>query len=391
MPRSSSVPAPVVVYVHRFKVAAGPNERVAVMRSMAAELGPGQVVAACTEIARDVFAPSMESIYGTVHWRDEFDAPFFEEVYAQTAGVTDGFRYVTVDGITACITADPRTLLVFRLIVGYTRDELSDATEAVDPGHRVSKSSITTMEQGGTPRRIAEASDVCAKTIDALMTGALFPPMPEGSEIRTKQQKFDTADGWESVRRLAETGVPYEAYLHQRMFGGAFRQLADSTSSRVGDVIEDALIGLLEGAGLAHVQAAEDLPRIDRPAFIKTTSPGVDKEEVARRFGITLTIVPDFVVFHRLELKAFIECKYTSDGGTAREKAARFQRYQDQGQRLSVPMFAAIGGRGFRDRLADGTGVILRVCEGRVFSTSDLPMMLSVNPFPNLLQQVPRT
>jgi len=47
--------------------------------------------------------------------------------------------------------------------------------------------------------------------------------------------------GWPSIRQFASEGVPYGLYLHERDFGGAFRQVLDATSTLRGNLVEDAV------------------------------------------------------------------------------------------------------------------------------------------------------
>jgi hypothetical protein len=82
-----------------------------------------------------------------------------------------------------------------------------------------------------------------------------------------------------------------------------------------------------------------------------------------------------------------LECKLTNDGDTARDKALRFERLRDEVIRLGgVPLIAVLGGLGWT-RVNDTLGPVVRDCDGRVFSVSNLPEMLTVSPFPMLLAQ----
>lgn len=369
-------------------VDAGVNERVRLMRSLPDQMGGADAAKVRNRLAKEAFAALMSSEFATIEWRPEREADLFRQVYARVAELTDGFTNVSVAHLADVLETFPQGILVFRVIVGYTTPELSDATAICLPGQRVNVGPLKTMESGGTPKKLRHAAEVCAQTINALVTGTLFPPTPDNSPIRTKQQKFDTVDGWVSVRQLAAEGVPYWAYLHLRSYGGAFRQLSDATSKSVGAVVEDQFIEVVTAAGFIHVQSAGDMPAVQTPAFIRTTSAGVDKEEVANRFGITLNLVPDFVFFHGSELKAFVECKYASDHGTAKEKAGRITVYEAECKRLGVPMFTVLAGRGFRDRPA-ALGDIIKLCEGRVLAPATLALLLETNPFPALLAQVP--
>ena len=86
----------------------------------------------------------------------------------------------------------------------------------------------------------------CAAVIDLVMNRDpdLFPPTPEGSALRRKIDKPDTANGWATVRQYAAGGVPLDVFLHQRAYGGAFRQVLDATSGERGDLVEDPVESL---------------------------------------------------------------------------------------------------------------------------------------------------
>ncbi len=202
------------------------------------------------------------------------------------------------------------------------------------------------------------------------MDGELFGEAPPG--LRSKQDKPDTADGWTSVRNYAAKGVPLKVLLHQRHHGGAFRQVLDATSSRRGDLIEDAVEALFTERGFS---------------FIRTG--GHNQADIAQRFEVHVTPAPDFVVFDPRDdsLKAMLECKGTNNGGTARDKALRFDRLRDESVRLGgVPLIAVLGGIGWT-RINDALGPVVRDTDGRVFTLSTLNSMLEVAPFPSLLER----
>ncbi len=159
-------------------------------------------------------------------------------------------------------------------------------------------------------------------------------------------------------------------FLHQRHFGGAFRQLLDATSAQRGNLLEDAVESLLTEVGLQ---------------FIRTGSQ--DQEQIARRFSVTVRPAPDFVVFDGADaLRAILECKGANDGGTARDKAARYAALRGESQRLGgVPLFAVLAGLGWK-RTADALGPVVRDTDGRVFTLPTLREMLEVQPFPTLVK-----
>ncbi|MEF8763310.1 hypothetical protein, partial [Stenotrophomonas sp. A3_2] len=141
-------------------------------------------------------------------------------------------------------------------------------------------------------------------TIAEVMGGTLFGEAPLG--MHSKQRKPDTADGWSSVQQFAVSGVPLKTFLHQRHYGGAFRQVLDATSSNRGNLIENAVEALFLSRKIA---------------FLRTGSH--NQADIARRFEVQVTPAPDFVVFDPNDdsLKAMLECKGTNNGGTARDKA----------------------------------------------------------------------
>ena len=80
-----------------------------------------------------------------------------------------------------------------------------------------------------------------------------------------------------------------------------------------------------------------------------------------------------------------LECKGTNNGGTARDKALRFNRLRDESVRLGgVPLIAVLSGIGWT-RINDALGPVVRDTDGRVFTLSTLNSMLEVAPFPSLL------
>lgn len=75
----------------------------------------------------------------------------------------------------------------------------------------------------------------------------------------------------------------------------------------------------------------------------------------------------------------------TNDGGTARDKAARFRPLRAEANRLGgVPLFAVLGGLGWR-RTADALGPVIRDTDGRTFGMATLGQMIETEPFPSLV------
>lgn len=196
------------------------------------------------------------------------------ETNNKTASLTNGFSRVAVEELASTITVFPPSLRVFRLILGFTAQEFAAATALVSAaGQRP----VTVAEEGSAAKE--ETAELCAAVIDRTMRKMLFGSSPS-TEIRLKTEKPDTINGWESVRAYASGGVPFSVFLHQRQYGGAFRQLLDATSARRGDVIEDAV---------------EELFTSNQIPFVRTGSN--NQEEIAKRFSLTVKPAPDFVAF----------------------------------------------------------------------------------------------
>lgn len=348
------------------------NARVALVRQVPERFGIAQQANVYADIAERAYVPSLTPEFGYVHWRPEYELESVEAAYRRAAGATGDFARVTREDIAHVIEDTPITLRVFRLLVGLTGAEFAEATVAVSPDSPVSKGRVGAIE-GGRAASAVEA-DACAGVVDEIMSGRMFPGGQPGS-LRPKIEKPDTRDGWDTVRVFAANGVPLDTFLHQRAYGGAFRQLLDATSSLRGDVLEAPVEALFQEAGVPYLRTGAH-----------------NQLAIAEHFGITVRPAPDFVVFDQTDaVRAMLECKGASDGGTARDKAGRFQTLRAEGQRLGgVPVFAVLGGIGWR-RTRDALGPVVKHTDGRVFTLATLPEMLDAEPFPALKGLKPPT
>ena len=332
-------------------------------------------------VARDLYMPHLAPDFAYIHESSFYETAHFFAAYDAANRLTEGFSRVDEAAIQAALIECPRTLLVFRTLLGLTKDEFAHSTLLAGGSEglaALSSSQIDTMERSAidalranTPAVVAKATAqarVASKTIVMAMNGELFGDAPSG--LRSKQQKPDTAEGWDSVRGYAADGVPLKVFLHQRHYGGAFRQVLDATSTLRGDLIEDAVEALFTARGVS---------------FIRTGSH--NQADIAKRFEVHVTPAPDFVVFDPSDdsLKAMLECKGTNNGGTARDKALRFNRLRAESVRLGgIPLIAVLGGIGWA-RINDALGPVVKDTDGRVFTLSTLSSMLEVAPFPSLL------
>jgi hypothetical protein len=359
-------------------------QRIQQIRLVPQRHGTGEHGTIFAAVARDLYLPHLAPDFAYIHEAPFYETELFFAAYDEAYRLTDGFARVAESNLIDVLFQCPASLLVFRTLLGLTKDEFGHSSALVASSanlDRLSSSQIDTMErtpvvaeprpgEGAAAARATRQAKIAARTIVRVMDGELFGDAPPG--LRSKQQKPDTADGWKSVRSFAEAGVPLKVFLHQRHYGGAFRQVLDATSSKRGDLIEDAVEALFTEY---------------RISFIRTGSH--NQAEIARRFEVHVTPAPDFIVFDPRDdsLKAILECKGTNNGGTARDKALRFTRLKTESMRLGgVPLIAVLGGIGWT-RINDALGPVVGDTDGRVFTLSTLTSMLEVAPFPALLER----
>jgi hypothetical protein len=131
----------------------------------------------------------------------------------------------------------------------------------------------------------------------------------------------------------------------------------------------------------------ETLFRDSGVRYVRTGS--ANQTDIERTFGITVRPAPDFVVYSVTgtmeRARAMLECKGANDGGTARDKAARFRNLSDESRRLGgMPVFAVLSGLGWT-RTRDALGPVVEATDGRIFMLPNLVQMLTVDPFPALI------
>lgn len=355
--------------IERIIEASGWNQRVAQIRLIPQHHGTGEHARIFAEIARMLYLPHLAPDFAYIHEAPFYEQKYFAAAYDAAYRATYEFTGVSEDDLTQALQNEPRALLVFRTILGLTREEFAQSTTLA--GGPVGLPALTpakvdSMERHGSTAS-ADQARVAARTLCQIMDGTLFGEPPLG--LLSKQAKPDTARGWESVRQYAASGVPFAIFLHQRHYGGAFRQVLDATSTQRGNLIEEAV---------------ETLFNENRIPFLRTGSN--NQAEIAARFEVRVTPAPDFVVFDSAgTLKAMLECKGTNNGGTARDKALRFRTLREESIRLGgIPLIAVLGGMGWT-RVNDALGPDVRDTEGRVFTLSTLHSMLEVAPFPSLV------
>lgn len=356
-------------------------QRIQQIRLVPQRHGTGDHQGIYAAVARQLYMPHLAPDFAFIHESPFYEIEHFSAAYDEAFRLTEGFSRVTQADLEAALLACPRTLLVLRTLLGFTKGEFAYASlAAAESGGLVplSASQVDTMEHSAIPMpvpisraalaRATAQAQIAARTITMTMSGELFGEAPP--EQRSKQRKPDTEEGWASVRDFATNGVPFGVFLHQRHYGGAFRQVLDATSVRRGDLIEDAVEALFTANGIS---------------FIRTGAH--NQADIARRFEVQVAPAPDFIVFDPVDdsLRAMLECKGTNNGGTARDKALRFARLRNEAVRLGgIPLFAVLGGVGWA-RINDALGPVVRDTDGRVFTLTTLQSMLEVAPFPGLV------
>lgn len=344
------------------------TQRIALIRQIPETYGRAHLRDVYSAVAERIYVPYLTPDFAYVHHRAEYSLEVVTTAVRHARETTQDFTAVAVDQLEHALATYPDAMLAFRLIVGFTPQEIAAATVpvAAELGlDSVNNNQVRRLEAGN--HQPAGVVRLLAETVSRAVTRDLFPSPPT-DEVRSKQDRPDLDDGWETVRHLAVQGVPYEMFLHQRHYGGAFRQLLDATSSLRGNLLEDAVSDLFDSAAIPSVRTGN-----------------ANQAEIATRFHLTVQPAPDFVVYDDdNSARAFLECKLVNDGGTARDKAARFIALRQAAAMLGgLPVFAVLGGLGWR-RTSDALGPVVEACDGRVFTLANLQEMLTVDPFPAL-------
>jgi hypothetical protein len=355
--------------IERIVEAPGWDQRVAQIRLIPQHHGTGEHQGIYAAIAKRIYVPHLAPDFAYINKSSFYELEYFENIYAAADAATNGFSRVEEEDLSRVIGENPRTLLVFRTITGLRKEEFSQSTRLAGEGvglEFLSAGKIDAMERKGT-KITPEQARVAALTVIRILQGDLFGEPP--GNLVSKQAKPDTENGWNSVRNFAVSGVPFALFLHQRHYGGSFRQVLDATSSLRGNLLEDAVESLFTTHGIS---------------FIRTGSS--NQGDIARRFEVLVAPAPDFVVYDSADnLRAMLECKTVNDGGTARDKAPRFSRLREESIRLGgIPLIAVLAGMGWT-RVNETLGPVIRDTDGRVFTLANLSSMLEMAPFSSLL------
>ncbi len=285
------------------------------------------------------------------------DYPIFEQGYESLKASTSCFREMRPEAVLKTITEKPIALVVLRTMLGFTPPELAYLTTQRS-GVEVPQGFVRTLDRKirMTPTARLSTNEQSSTRLKALVEVAcqmltLGAPAVASDAVH-RLDKADTKAGLQTVKTMAEIGVPYAMLLYERFLGRPFAGHRDSVSELVGDSLESAIEDVLSKAGISYRKTK----RAERIAGLDQT--------------------PDFIIPSEFNMKVLIEAKITEDDGTARDKATRIQHLgelSDNGQRFEV--IACIGGRGFGVRREDMKKMLLAT-HGKVFTAKTLPMLV---------------
>lgn len=307
----------------------------------------------------------LQAYFEVVPWDQEamYEVETFGRIYRFVEERTGTFRRVKPETIAAVLQEKPCAILIFRLVLGYSLDEIE---LILQKGFGVSfgKDKLREIEQRcetATARLLKQWGERVVPILSTFFfqaaygeTFAKLEGIPEASfKRRAKVLKLDPARGWESISEMASRGVAFVDLLYQRYVGGTVRQALDMGSALKADILEEPIRVLLSDQRIPFYQMR---PR-ER----------IEGWEQA----------PGFLIPSKAAAEVVIEAKVAEDGGTARDKASRIERLARIAEAKGAVCIAVVDGKGFR-RINDALVPILANCKGKVFSYSNLRELLTL-------------
>jgi hypothetical protein len=311
----------------------------------------------------DSFVASLQSFFVVMPKGNGFVAfARFREAYETLKRVTDGFSHFSRTSVLAALREDSLVLVVLRTMLGFTPPEFAHMATVVTHVD-VDQSSARRWDKAARDgkRLLPAANRKTEEHVEALVETAVrlisegAPPV--GDPVIHRLDKIDTIRGLDSIKRVAEEGLPYEALLYERLLGRPFASHRDSVSERVGDTLEEAIKARFDVAGIAYHQAG-----------------------VGERFE-DMDQAPDFLIPSQVNPVVVVEAKLAEDDGTARDKVTRVQHLAElRGERLRLgrPAFeviARVDGRGFGIRRED-VKKLLRATAGKLFTLATMDSLI---------------
>ena len=288
--------------------------------------------------------------------------PVFERGYETLKQATVAFEDILPEKVLTIVYQLPISLIVIRTILGFTPPEWAYITTQRS-GVEVTQGFIRSLDRKIRiePYVRLKRTPGSVRKIEALITTACALLQEGAPSIDNDKlyrlDKADTSSGRDSLRAVADLGVPYAMLLYERFLGRPFAGHRDSVSELIGNVVENAVEDVLHNAGVTFhkTKRAERLPRFDQ--------------------------TPDFVIPSIFNPQVVIEAKLTEDDGTARDKVTRIQHLEElsrQQQPSGDPKFqvvACIAGRGFGVRREDMKKLIVST-RGKVFTLKNMNQLV---------------
>ena len=288
----------------------------------------------------------------------------FEAGYEALKRATRNFHDMIPEKVEAVVFEVPVSLIVLRCMLGFSPPEWAyyasrqtnrqisqGAARNIDRRIRINPNTSLLRSTTTTQRHIRA---LIAAACHVLEAGASAVPPNKLHRL----EKADTRAGLDSLRSLAQLGVPYSMLLYERFLGRPFASHRDSVSEIVGNSVENAIEETLSHAGISYrkTKRAESLPGFDQ--------------------------APDFLIPSEFNPQVVIEAKVAEDDGTARDKITRVQHLDTlsmRGQPEDQPKFeviACIAGRGFGVRRTDMEKLLLAT-RGKVFTLQNMEQLVT--------------
>jgi hypothetical protein len=234
------------------------------------------------------------------------DYAVFEIGYEALKRATSGFTNIEPATIFDVASESPISVIVLRTILGFTPSEWAYiATQRT--GVEISQGFARSLDRKirMAPLKPPTKAKVTVARVKALIDAACQllaegAPQVEADKIH-RLDKADTQMGLDTLRTMADMGLPYAMLLYERFLGRPFAGHRDSVSELVRDSLESAIEDVLSNAGIGYrkTKRAERIPGLDQ--------------------------APDFIIPSEFNPQVIIEAKITEDDGKARDKVARVQ------------------------------------------------------------------
>lgn len=304
----------------------------------------------------------------------------FKAAYAVFRAETGKGRDLSPEAIRSAINRDPRVWIVLRAIAGMSPPEVASIVmeEAQQAGESISiradeaRRLDARCRAGEQPLLADPSAGTLAARADHQALEAMITYLPQvisrgpaavAPDRVHRLDQFDKRNGRASlIAALAPDHSFYDELLYERILGRPFATHRDSVSSQVGDSLEDAVMGLLERAGVSarKTRYRERVPSFGQAPDILAPS---DEE------GVEL-------------VEVIIEAKLAEDDGTARDKVARVKALranEDARAAAGEPprqVVSVLDGRGFGVRAPD-LADLLNACDGHVYAAAEISKLIA--------------